>query len=199
MSFPREIFYNVEDERIIDIIQGLAREKFIPERLRASAYYDGALPIGKGQTISQPSLVAFMTDLLKLKEDDRVLEIGTGSGYQTAILAKLAKDIYTIEIIESLYEDARERLEKLGFTNINFKLGSGYEGWEDKAPFDKILLTAAPPKIPKALLDQLASGGRLLAPVGERGETQVLKLVSKDKGEIIERDISYVRFVPMVE
>ena len=148
IKFSRDIFYGIKDERIIDVIQSIPRELFVPDNLKASAYFDGALPIGFGQTISQPSLVAYMTQLLELTGKEKVLEIGTGSGYQTAILAKLADKVYTIEIVKELHEKSRQTLESLGIKNVEYKLGNGYDGWEEYAPFDRIIATAAPPQIP---------------------------------------------------
>ena len=199
IGFSRDIFYEIRDEQIIDVIESIPRELFVPEYLKDDAYVDSALPIGFGQTISQPSLVAYMTQLLELTGKEKVLEIGTGSGYQTAILAKLADRVYTIEILEELYKRAKETLKALEITNVEFKLGSGYEGWEEHAPFDRIMVTAAPPKIPPKLLEQLKEGGRMVIPVGPISQTQVLKLIIKTKDGYIEEDADYVRFVPMVE
>ncbi|NLY61187.1 MAG: protein-L-isoaspartate(D-aspartate) O-methyltransferase, partial [Clostridiales bacterium] len=150
-------------------------------------------------TISQPSLVAYMTQLLELTGEEKVLEIGTGSGYQTALLAKLAKEVYTIEIIEGLYEKAKKTLKKLGIKNVLFRLGSGYDGWEEYAPFDRIIVTAAPPHIPSKLVEQLKKDGRMVVPVGPQHQTQVLKLIAKTEDSFIEKDTHYVRFVPMVK
>ncbi|NLJ41504.1 MAG: protein-L-isoaspartate(D-aspartate) O-methyltransferase [Clostridiales bacterium] len=199
MGFPEEIFYEIEDKRIIQAINAIPREAFVPDNLRDMAYLDSALPIGCNQTISQPSLVAYMTQLLKLTGKEKVLEIGTGSGYQTALLAELAEKVYTIEIVESLYERSKETLENLGIENVCFKLGSGYEGWTEYAPFDGIMVTAAPPKIPKKLLKQLKPGGRMVVPVGGEGEVQTLKLIVRSGEGFVEKDMNYVRFVPMVE
>jgi protein-L-isoaspartate(D-aspartate) O-methyltransferase len=153
------------------------------------------LPIGEGQTISQPYIVALMTELLELKGDEKVLEIGTGSGYQAAILAELAKEVYTIEIIEKLAQTAKERLEKLGYQNIKVKAGDGYLGWPEVAPFDAIIVTCAPPFIPEPLQEQLKEGGRMVIPVGTA--YQELKLIRKEKGKIKVKAIIPVRFVPM--
>ncbi len=199
IKFSRDIFYGIKDERIIDVIQSIPRELFVPDNLKASAYFDGALPIGFGQTISQPSLVAYMTQLLELTGKEKVLEIGTGSGYQTAILAKLADKVYTIEIVKELHEKSRQTLESLGIKNVEYKLGNGYDGWEEYAPFDRIIATAAPPQIPPKLIDQLKEGGRMVVPVGPEHRTQTLKLIVKTKDSFIEKDTLYVRFVPMVE
>jgi protein-L-isoaspartate(D-aspartate) O-methyltransferase len=171
------------------------RHEFVPEEARHLAYSDRPLPIGEGQTISQPYIVALMTELLELKKGDRVLEIGTGSGYQAAILAELADHLYTIEIIESLGRSAEGLLRKLGYKNITVKIGDGYIGWEEFAPFDAIIVTAAPPHIPQPLLDQLKERGRLVIPVGDY--YQELKKITKVKGEIKSQDIIPVVFVPM--
>lgn len=199
IKFHKDIFYGIKDEKIIQVMRSIPRELFVPDRLRDSAYLDNALPIGFGQTISQPSLVAYMTQLLKLTGDEKVLEIGTGSGYQTALLAKLAKQVYTIEIVEGLYKKAKETLRGLDISNVEFKLGSGYQGWEEHAPFDRIIITAAPPQIPSKLLKQLKDDGRMVVPVGPQHQTQVLKLIAKTEDSFIEKDTHYVRFVPMVK
>jgi len=199
IKFHKDIFYGIKDEKIIQVMGSIPRELFVPDRLRDSAYLDNALPIGFGQTISQPSLVAYMTQLLKLTGDEKVLEIGTGSGYQTALLAKLAKQVYTIEIVEGLYKKAKETLRGLDISNVEFKLGSGYQGWEEHAPFDRIIITAAPPQIPSKLLKQLKDDGRMVVPVGPQHQTQVLKLIAKTEDSFIEKDTHYVRFVPMVK
>ncbi|MFY9177424.1 MAG: protein-L-isoaspartate(D-aspartate) O-methyltransferase [Caldicoprobacterales bacterium] len=197
--FDKDIFYGIKDKKIIEAIESIPREDFVPDRLRESVYLDTALPIGYDQTISQPSLVAYMTQLLELTGEEKVLEIGTGSGYQTALLAKLAKEVYTIEIIEGLYEKAKKTLKKLGIKNVLFRLGSGYDGWEEYAPFDRIIVTAAPPHIPSKLVEQLKKDGRMVVPVGPQHQTQVLKLIAKTEDSFIEKDTHYVRFVPMVK
>lgn len=199
IKFHKDIFYDIKDKKIIEMMESIPRENFIPDKYKDSAYVDGALPIGFGQTISQPSLVAYMTQLLELKGEEKVLEIGTGSGYQTGLLAKLAKEVYTIEIVEGLYKRAKETLEELGIKNVKYKLGSGYEGWEEHAPFDRIIVTAAPPQIPSKLLEQLKIEGRMVVPVGAQHQTQVLKLIIKTEDSFIEKNTHYVRFVPMVE
>ncbi|HHW69891.1 MAG TPA: protein-L-isoaspartate(D-aspartate) O-methyltransferase [Clostridiales bacterium] len=199
MKFPNRIFHDIKDERVIEAINTIPRELFVPDELRDYAYKDSALPIGYGQTISQPSLVAYMTQLLDLTDDKNVLEIGTGSGYQTALLAKLANKVFTIEIIEPLQKRAKEVLKQLGIDNIVYKLGNGYEGWEEYAPYDAILVAAAPPKVPEKLLAQLKDKGKMVIPVGKPGRTQMLKLITRDGDEFIEEDLQYVRFVPMIE
>lgn len=199
MKFSNRIFHDIKDERVIEAINTIPRELFVPDELRDYAYKDSALPIGYGQTISQPSLVAYMTQLLDLTDDKNVLEIGTGSGYQTALLAKLANKVFTIEIIEPLQKRAKEVLKQLGIDNIVYKLGNGYEGWEEYAPYDAILVAAAPPKVPEKLLAQLKDKGKMVIPVGKPGRTQMLKLITRDGDEFIEEDLQYVRFVPMIE
>ena len=184
--------------RVMAVMRQVPREKFIPAAKRASAYDNGPLPIGHGQTISQPYIVALMTDLLQLKEDDRVLEIGTGSGYQTAILSCLAKAVYTVEVVKELGVAAAERLTRLNYTNIDYRIGNGYEGWPEHAPYDAIIVTAAAPEIPQALIDQFKPGGRLVIPVGWQYLPQELMLVEKDAGnKIHSRGILGVAFVPL--
>ncbi len=185
----------VRDEGVLNAMLKVDRHKFVPEEIRHLAYSDRPLPIGEGQTISQPYIVALMTELLELKKGDRVLEVGTGSGYQAAILAELADHVYTIEIIESLGRSAERLLRELGYRNIDVKIGDGYIGWEEFAPFDAIIVTASPPHIPQPLLDQLKEEGRLVIPVG--GFYQDLKKITKAKGQIKSQDIIPVVFVPM--
>lgn len=185
----------VRDEGVLNAMLKVDRHKFVPEEIRHLAYSDRPLPIGEGQTISQPYIVALMTELLELKKGDRVLEVGTGSGYQAAILAELADHVYTIEIIESLGRSAERLLREVGYRNIDAKIGDGYIGWEEFAPFDAIIVTAAPPHIPQPLLDQLKEEGRLVIPVG--GFYQNLKKITKVKGQIKSQDIIPVVFVPM--
>jgi protein-L-isoaspartate(D-aspartate) O-methyltransferase len=174
------------------------REKFVPAAMQAAAYDNGPLSIGHGQTISQPYIVALMTDLLEPGADDRVLEIGTGSGYQTAILSCLAKAVYTVELIPELGEVAAERLAGLNYSNIHYRIGNGYEGWPEHAPYDAIIVTAAAPEIPPALIEQLKPGGRLVIPVGRQYMPQELMLVEKDAGDAIHsRGVLGVAFVPL--
>jgi protein-L-isoaspartate(D-aspartate) O-methyltransferase len=186
---------NVKDKLVINAMLKVPRQKFVPEKLKDEAYDDNPLPIEEDQTISQPYIVALMTELLQLKGGEKVLEIGTGSGYQAAILAEIAKEVYTIEIIETLANSARERLLKLGYNNITVKYGDGYQGWKEYAPFDGIIVTAAPDHIPQPLIDQLKVGGRMVIPVGSI--FQELKLITKAKEGVIEASIVPVRFVPM--
>ena len=164
---------------------------------RAEAYQDGPLPIGHGQTISQPYIVAFMTEQLRPKPNDRVLEIGTGSGYQAAILAELASEIYSVEIVKPLARAAEATLQRLGYKNVHVKIGDGYKGWPEAAPFDAIIVTCAPDKVPQPLTDQLKDGGRMVIPVGERF-AQELYLLEKKNGQLKESVTLPVRFVPML-
>ena len=185
----------VKDPRVLSALLKVERHRFVPEEYLNSAYSDQPLPIGEGQTISQPYIVALMTELLELKGDEKVLEIGTGSGYQAAILAELAKEVYTIEIIESLASRANNRLLELGYRNVKVKSGDGYLGWPEAAPFDAIIVTAAPDHIPKPLMDQLKEGGRMVVPVGTY--TQELRKIVKRSGKVETIDIVPVIFVPM--
>ena len=189
----------IRDADVLRAMRTTPRHLFVPENLREYAYWDHALPIGLGQTISQPYIVALMTELLAPKKTDRVLEIGTGTGYQAAVLAELAKHVYTMEIVAELANSARERLAALGLRNVTVRQGDGYKGWPEEAPFDRIILTAAPPEVPQKLVEQLARGGRLVAPVGESPATQELVVVEKTRaGEIRQRAVAPVMFVPMV-
>ena len=186
------------DPRVMNAISAVPRHKFVPKNRRDDAYQNHPLPIGHGQTISQPYIVAIMTDLLKLSAQDKVLEIGTGSGYQAAILAELVDQVYSIEIIEPLGLRSTELFKQLGYKNISTKIGDGYYGWEDHAPFDAIIVTAAASHIPHALIQQLKPGGHMMIPVGSNFLTQQLLLVSKAKdGQITTRQILPVRFVPL--
>lgn len=186
----------IQDQKVLDAIYQLPRESFLSQAMYHQAYDNNALPIGQGQTISQPYIVAKMTELLELKQDSRVLEIGTGSGYQTAVLAQLVDHVYSVERIKSLQWDAKRRLKQLDFYNISTKHGDGWQGWSSKAPFDAIIVTAAAESIPQALLQQLKDGGRLLIPVGD-DEQQLLKIV-RHGDEFLSSVIEMVRFVPLV-
>ena len=181
-------------------VRAVRREDFLPPAQLARAGEDMALPIACKQTISQPSLVAFMTEELRLTAESRVLEIGTGSGYQTAILAEIAADVYTIERIAELATTAEERLTRLGYRNIHFRLGDGAHGWPEAAPFDAIVVTAAAAQLPPALVEQLGPRGRLVVPVGSvEQDSQSLQLIEKDaEGRVTQRDLCAVRFVPLV-
>lgn len=187
----------ISDARVLAAMRSVPRHLFVPPAERNSAYEDHPLPIGYRQTISQPYIVALMTELLDLRQTDKVLEIGTGSGYQAAILAELVDTVFTIEIVEPLGRAAAERLRELGYTNVNVRIGDGYKGWASEAPFDAIITTAAPETIPLPLIDQLAEGGRLVIPVGTY--FQELQLVTKSEGRIDKKNVASVRFVPMVD
>src|SRR5437588_4340730 len=187
----------IRDERVLAAMAKVPREEFIPENERPQAYADSALPIGHDQTISQPFIVAFMTEQLHPQPTDRVLEIGTGTGYQTAVLAELVKDIYTIEIIEPLAKDASARLARLGYNNAHVKVGDGFQGWPEVAPFDAIIVTCAPDKVPQPLTQQLKEGGRMIIPVGSGIMDQQLYLLEKKNGQLAQRAILPVRFVQM--
>jgi len=188
----------IRDPRILESIRSVPRHIFVDEALASRAYEDTALPIGAGQTISQPFVVARMTEALVAGGVlDRVLEIGAGCGYQTAILARFAAKVYSVERLETLLKQARERMHALAIHNVRMRHGDGNEGWPEYAPFDGILVAAAPPSIPQALIDQLAEGGRLVIPVGDTG-AQDLKLVTKINGEVNEQVLEKVAFVPMV-
>ena len=189
----------IKDTRVLEAMNKVPRHLFVPDGYLSSAYADYPLPVGEGQTISQPYIVAFMTESLDLKPDDRVLEIGTGSGYQAAILAEIVHEVYTIEIIESLGERARTLLGKMGYENIFVKIGDGYKGWPDEAPFDAIIVTCAPEDIPPALIEQLKEGGRMIIPVGSVGGVQELIRVVKKGDRIKTEDVLPVRFVPMIK
>lgn len=189
----------IGNAKVLRAMRDTQRHLFVPLPLRSQAYADHPLPIGHGQTISQPYIVALMTQLLEPDKTLTVLEIGTGSGYQAAVLAPLVKHVYTMEIVPELAESSGELLAKLGYKNVTVRHGDGYKGWPEKAPFDRIILTAAPPEIPKALIDQLKPRGKLVAPVGERVFGQDLVVVDKDaSGKIRRRSVIPVMFVPMV-
>ena len=188
----------VKDARVLAVMRATPRHLFVPKALERRAYEDTPLPIGYGQTISQPYIVASMTELLGVRPGDRVLEIGTGSGYQAAVLAPLAKEVYSIEIVEELGRQSQRLFEQLGHANIEVRIGDGYKGWPEKAPFDRIILTASPPEIPQSLIDQLKNGGRLVAPEGKAWQ----ELVVIDKaasGKVTKRAVYGVQFVPMVK
>ncbi len=186
------------DEAIMAVIGKVPRHEFVPDAQRRHAYENRPLPIGFGQTISQPYIVALMTDLVEPEGDAVVLEIGTGSAYQAAILAELVAQVYTIEIIEPLHESATQRLERLGYDNVSTRLADGYYGWEEHAPFDAIVVTAAASHVPPPLIDQLRPGGRMVIPVGSRFMTQQLLLIEKTlDDEVITRQMGAVRFVPL--
>lgn len=188
------------DNRVMTAMRQVPREKFVPPDMRHAAFRDGALPIGHGQTISQPYIVALMTDMLELNEDSIVLEVGTGSGYQAAILACLAQQVYSIERLPALAQAAQQRLRDMGYDNVETRCADGYQGWPEKAPFDAIVVTAAAAFIPPALLEQLKPGGRMVIPIGMPSMHQELMLVSKDRlGETHSSSLLGVAFVPLVE
>jgi len=186
----------IRDPRVLEALRKVRRHRFVPPAMQPSAYEDSALPIGLGQTISQPYVVAFMTEALELKPQDRVLEIGTGSGYQAAVLSLLAREVYSMEIVEQLGREAEKRLKAMGYANVHVRVGDGYRGWPEAAPFDAIMVTAAPPDVPPALIAQLRQGGRMVVPVG-RDVQDLIRLRRTEKG--LEREnLLPVRFVPMV-
>ncbi|MCK6262314.1 protein-L-isoaspartate(D-aspartate) O-methyltransferase [Vibrio sp. ZSDE26] len=186
----------IQDPQVLQAIRNLPRESFVSQAMVHQAYDNNALPIGQGQTISQPYIVAKMTELLELNHNSIVLEVGTGSGYQTAVLAQLVEHVHSIERIKALQWDAKRRLKQLDIYNVSTKHGDGWKGWPNKAPFDAIIVTAAAESIPHALLEQLADGGRMIIPVGE-DEQQLMKITHRD-GEFVSEIIEVVRFVPLV-
>ena len=189
---------NALDPRVMAAMANTPREEFVPRSYGDAAFDNGPLPIGHGQTISQPYIVALMTDLLELEDDDVVLEVGTGSGYQTAILAQLCSKVYSIEYVQALAAAAGARLKRLGYDNIESRCGNGYDGWPEHAPFDAIIVTAAASHIPEPLVEQLKPGGRLVIPVGYPYSYQELRVVEKNEaGEIHVRDVLGVAFVPL--
>ena len=190
----------VKDRSVLSAMALVEREKFVPEQFRDMTYSDRPLPIGFNQTISQPYIVAYMTEQLQVDSNHRVLEIGTGSGYQAAILCELSQNVFTIEIIPELGKSSSDVIKKLNYRNIHFRVGDGYKGWPEEAPFDRIIVTAAPGEIPEKLIEQLANGGRMILPVGESLFTQHLWIIEKDnKGNIRKEKFLPVQFVPMVK
>ena len=188
---------DIQNKKVLAVMEKVPRHKFVPANLVANAYDDRPLPIGYGQTISQPYIVALMTQELNVSQSDKVLEIGSGSGYQAAVLAELAKEVYTVEIVEPLSKSAEEKLKREGYKNIEAKNADGYFGWEEKAPFDAIILTAAANHIPPLLIEQLKDGGRLIVPLGSTREFQTLTLVKKRGDDLETRFITGVVFVPL--
>ncbi len=186
----------ITNARVLAVMGRVPRHEFVPEEFRSQAYHDGPLPIGHEQTISQPYIVAFMTEKLDPTLTDRVLEIGTGSGYQAAVLADLVKEVYTIEIVEPLAKRAEADLKRLSYTNVHVRAGDGYKGWPEAAPFDAIIVTCAPEKVPQPLVEQLKDGGRMIIPVGSAGN-QELVLLRKQGDKLEKRGVLPVRFVPM--
>jgi protein-L-isoaspartate(D-aspartate) O-methyltransferase len=192
-------FYGLTDERVLKAMRSVPRHEFVPDDVSGRAYRDSPLPIGYGQTISQPYMVAEMTRLLDLDADDRVLEVGTGSGYQAAVLTHFTREVRTIEIVGPLAEAARKRLDRLGYDCVKVRHGDGYHGWPQGGPFDAIIVTCAAGQIPPPLVKQLKAGGRMVIPVGGRFSVQRLMLVEKDKaGEVTSRSLMAVRFVPLL-
>jgi protein-L-isoaspartate(D-aspartate) O-methyltransferase len=187
---------DVNDPRVLAAMEKVPRHLLVPENVRSQAYEDHPLPIGHGQTISQPYIVGFMTQALKVEPDHRVLEIGTGSGYQAAVLGELAREVYTIEIVEPLAASAKQSLDALGYSNVHVRAGNGYDGWPEKAPFDRIMVTAAPDEVPPALVEQLKIGGIMAIPVGS-GMMQDLRILRKTDSGLDLLDTLPVRFVPM--
>src|SRR5437016_2855795 len=190
------VMRGVTDERVLAALRKVPREEFVPEDARPESYTDGPLPIGYGQTISQPYVVAFMTEKLQPQRQDRVLEIGTGSGYQAALLGELVGEVYSIEIVEPLAKTAEATLQRLGYKNVHVKAGDGYKGWPEHAPFDAIIVTCAPDHVPQPLTAQLKEGGRMIIPVGPAG-VQELYLLEKRNGQLQQSAVELVRFVPM--
>jgi len=186
----------IVDTETLKAMRKVERHLFVPDQNRSQAYNDSPLPIGHGQTISQPYIVAYMTQLLNVSQGDKVLEIGTGSGYQAAILGEIAKEVFTIEIVEALGEQAKRRLKALGYDNVTVIVGDGYSGFQKEAPFDAIMVTAAAGDIPSPLIEQLKDGGKLVMPVGPPEAVQMLVLIEKKKGKIVRKNLTPVRFVP---
>tara|TARA_R110002096_G_scaffold100173_7_gene221993 strand:+ start:3449 stop:4111 length:663 start_codon:yes stop_codon:yes gene_type:complete len=190
--------YLIDSEQVLQSIASVPREEFMLKANRKHAYENMPMPIRFGQTISQPYIVAFMTEKLAPEPDDRVLEIGTGSGYQAAVLSPLVKHVYSMEIVRPLAEEAAKKLKKLGYLNVSVRAGNGYEGWPEEAPFDSIIVTCAPNSIPQPLIDQLRDGGRMIIPVGDFGNQRLVILEKKD-GKVTRTDTLRVLFVPMTE
>ncbi|MDP8218826.1 MAG: protein-L-isoaspartate(D-aspartate) O-methyltransferase [Candidatus Theseobacter exili] len=191
------ILRGIKDESVLNAMRVVPRDKFVKTKEKNHAYEDHPLPIGHGQTISQPYMVAYMTELLELKGDERVLEIGTGSGYQTAVLSELAKEVYTIDRIKILSEEANAVLDELGYKNIRFLVGDGTKGWQEQAPFDGVIVTAGAPDLPVSFMEQLADGGILVIPVG-RSSYQVLTVIKKTGNNIIRKECLGCMFVPLI-
>jgi len=190
----------VHDPRVLDAMRAVPRHEFVPAAIREDAYADSPLPIGHGQTISQPYIVALMTELARPSASDRALEVGTGSGYQAAVLSRLVAQVFSVELVDPLARSASEALRRLGYANVTVRSGDGYLGWPDEAPFDIILVTAAPEEVPPALVAQLKAGGRMVVPVGRVWDVQDLQLIEKDAaGRVSTRSVIPVRFVPLVK
>ena len=187
----------IKDVLVLKAMEKVRRHVFVPENMLKYAYNDEPLPIGKGQTISQPYIVAYMTEVLQLTREEKVLEVGTGSGYQAAVLAEIAREVFTVEIIDDLSKNAQKVLQAEGYTNIHFRVGDGAYGWQEKAPYDAIVVTAAPPEIPEALQNQLKLGGRMIVPVGDA--FQELVLIVRERRRFRKKKLLPVRFVPLVK
>ena len=187
----------ITDKKVLDAMLKVPRHLFVPEAVRDEAYEDYPLSIGEGQTISQPYIVGIMTELASIKGDEKVLEIGTGSGYQAAVLSWLCREVYTIEIVENLAKTAEKRLKDLEYNNVHVRYGDGYLGWTEAQPFDVIIITCAPPYLPDSLVRQLKKGGKIIAPMGEEYATQTLTVFEKKDGNLIKTEHEPVRFVPM--
>jgi len=186
----------VTDVRVLDAMRAVPRDRFVPPDVTSEAYEDRPLPIGSGQTISQPYIVGYMTEVLEVASSHKVLEVGTGSGYQAAVLSELVREVYTIEIVPELARRAETVLRELNRTNIHVRAGDGYAGWPEEAPFDRVIVTAAPEELPRPLVDQLAAGGRLVVPVGSQGGPQWMTIVDKTSTGVTERRTIPVQFVP---
>lgn len=186
----------IEDENLLDAMRKIPRHEFVPDNMQEHAYNDEPLPIGGGQTISQPYIVAYMTSVLDLKKDDKVLEIGTGSGYQAAVLAELAAEVYTVEIHQDLSQKARKILDKLGYSNIRYRIGDGTQGWDSHSPYDAVMVTAAPASIPEKLKEQMGIGAKMVIPVGQA--FQELVLITREQDKFSRRKLLPVRFVPLL-
>lgn len=187
---------DITDKATLEAMLKVPRHQFVPQNLQEVAYTDGPLPIGEGQTISQPYIVAYMTQVLELQPGHKVLEIGTGSGYQAAVLGEIVDSVYTMEIVQKLGHSARKRLKKLRYNNIQVRIGDGYHGWSEKAPFDGIMVTAGAEQVPPKLLEQLEEGGRMIIPIGPHQGIRQLVLITKKKGKIKRKNVMAVRFVP---
>ena len=198
MVFEQIEARGIENEEVLEAMREIPRHKFVSDKYKSYAYRDTPLPIECGQTISQPYIVALMSELLKPKKEDKVLEVGTGSGYQSAVLSLIVEEVYTIEIFEELGTSAKKRLKDLGYDNIEVKIADGYYGWEENAPFDCIIVTCAAGYVPPPLLEQLKEGGRMCIPVGPPFLVQTLMLIEKKDGKFISRNICPVRFVPLL-
>ena len=189
---------DITDTLVLEVMRSVPSHEFVLKEYRPWAYNDRALPIGEGQTISQPYIVAYMTQTLGVQAGERILEIGTGSGYQAAILSELGGEVYTIEIVETLGEEAKKRLKRLKYKNVNVRIGDGYNGWPEAAPFDAIMVTAGAEELPETLMEQLAEGGRMVIPIGPHGGVRQLTLITRSNGKFKSEKLMAVRFVPFI-